>query len=253
MVNARNQVVMVSGDQKESRQCYFEALRVEDIVVDSESFDTPAPVAADGPSEALAPTEEEAELLDGDDDLLDADDDGGQGEDIAELDVSGMGFDLEQEEGDEEGDEFDEEGEASSEDGASEEGSKKAEPKKAEPKKAAAKKAAAKKAEQKEAAAKKKARAKANKAANKAAKAWGKGQLAILDGTVDGQQKSGKKGKGKGKGDRPPLPKGIKTKSINNKPTCSANAQGLPCLKDPCPFEHCCWWCGGAGCAKCKK
>ena len=67
-----------------------------------------------------------------------------------------------------------------------------------------------------------------------------------------GAAKGAAKAKGSAKGSgKSSLPKGIKTKTPDNKPICFAYMQGNACAKNPCPFEHVCWWCGGVGCAKC--
>ena len=89
-------------------------------------------------------------------------------------------------------------------------------------------------------------------------------QLAIKDkahgggagGGKTGDGKGGKKGGGKkgggkkggGKGDR--VPQGAFAKDDNDKAICFAHNSG-GCTHPACRFEHACWWCKGAGCARC--
>ena len=108
---------------------------------------------------------------------------------------------------------------------------------------------------EKSAAAKKRARAKANKKASRALTGPA-APLAIKDGRADHVKKDAHKPGGKGakakggggKGDDangiPPIPKGITAKR-DNKQLCFAYNQHRNCKMTPCGFLHACWWCGG--------
>ena len=106
---------------------------------------------------------------------------------------------------------------------------------------------------EKSAAAKKRARAKANKKAS--ALTGPAAPLAILDGRLGHVKKDAHKPGGKGTksmggggkgGDAdgiPPIPKGITAKR-DSKQLCFAYNQRRNCKSTPCGFSHLCWWCG---------
>ena len=72
-------------------------------------------------------------------------------------------------------------------------------------------------------------------------KATGAALLALRDRQ---RQKGQDKGKGKGKASN--IPRGIRSKTEDNKPICFAFNAGELCVMPQCQMAHVCWWCPGA-------